>query len=85
MPPARRYLALDRYLEAVPPEQQTVSLTFADLEALLGRPLPPSALLAHFWGSSAVGRSNWERSGFAAKLDRLGPLVTFTRRPLRVL
>ncbi len=85
MPPARKYLPLNRYLESLDPEQSTASLTFAEIEEKLGAALPPSAWLAHYWAGSSVARYNWERSGFAAKLDRLGRLVVFTRRPLRII
>jgi len=83
MPPARKYLPLSLYLEAVTPAQASIALTFTELEAILGSSLPPSAWLAHYWAGSSVARYNWERSGFVAKLDRLGRLVVFTRRPLR--
>ena len=85
MPPARKYLPLNRYLESAEPQQMSVSLTFAEMEQILGSPLPPSAWLAHYWTGSTVARYNWERSGYAAKLDRLGRLVTFTRRPPRAI
>jgi len=85
MPPARKYLPLNRYLEQVPSADQTVSLTFAEMEKILGASLPPSAWLSHYWAGSSVARYNWERSGFAAKLDRLGRLVVFTRRPQRLV
>ncbi len=85
MPPARKYLPLNRHLEALSPDTETVSLTFKQMEEILGSALPPSAWLAHYWAGSSVARYNWERSGFGAKLDRLGRLVVFTRRPPRVL
>jgi hypothetical protein len=80
MAPARKYLPLDRYLEALPPEEQAVRLTFEELERLLGRPLPPSATLSYFWSGSSVARWNWEWSGFKARLDHRGRAVEFTRR-----
>jgi hypothetical protein len=85
MPPARKYLPLNRYLEAIPADTQSVCLTFAQMEEILGSELPPSAWLAHYWAGSSVARYNWERSGFGAKLDRLGRLVVFTRRPPRII
>jgi hypothetical protein len=85
MPPARKYLPLNRYLEHVSPNETSVSLTFSEMEEILGATLPPSAWLAHYWAGSSVARYNWERSGFAARLDRLGRLVVFTRRPQRVV
>jgi hypothetical protein len=85
MPPARKYLPLNRYLEDLDPQQPTATLTFVEIEEKLGSALPPSAWLAHYWAGSSVARYNWERSGFAAKLDRLERLVVFTRRPLRII
>jgi hypothetical protein len=85
MPPARKYLPLNRHLEAVDSGKATVALTFTEMEEILGSALPPSAWLAHYWAGSSVARYNWERSGFSAKLDRLGRLVVFTRRPMRVI
>ncbi len=85
MPPARKYLPLNRYLENLEPDQATATLTFTEIEEMLGSVLPPSARLAHYWAGSSVARYNWERSGFAARLDRLGRLVVFTRRPLRII
>lgn len=84
MPPARKYLPLNRYLEQLDPNQETVSITFTEIEEILGSALPPSAWLSHYWAGSSVARYNWERSGFGARLDRLGRLVVFTRRPPRV-
>jgi hypothetical protein len=83
MPPPRKYLPLNRYLEALPPDRPAESITFAKLEEILGAQLPPSAWLAHYWAGSSVARYNWERSGFSARLDRLGRLVVFTRKPPR--
>lgn len=83
MPPARKYLPLNLYLEAIAADQASIALTFQEVEQILGSSLPPSAWLTHYWAGSSVARYNWERSGFAAKLDRLGRLVVFTRRPPR--
>jgi hypothetical protein len=80
MAPARKYLPLDRYLEALPPEEQGVRLTFEQLEQLIGHALPPSAGLSYFWSGSSVARWNWEWSGFKARLDHRGRAVEFTRR-----
>jgi hypothetical protein len=85
MPPARKYLPLNRHLEQFGSEVENVSITFKEMEQILGSSLPPSAWLAHYWAGSSVARYNWERSGFGAKLDRLGRLVVFTRRPMRII
>jgi hypothetical protein len=80
---ARKFLALLDYLEALAPAQDAVRFTFAQLEALLGAPLPPSALLRTYWTSRTLAHYNWEFSGFGAKLDRAGPAVVFTRQARR--
>jgi hypothetical protein len=77
----RRYLPLLDALDALPAAEPRLCLSFAELEALLGHPLPESAHVPSFWTGSAVAQRNWERSGFTARLDRVGPAVTFTRLP----
>src|SRR5437899_2057597 len=81
MPP-RKYLALNRYLETLSPDHHSVALTFAELETLLGSPLPASKVLPHYWSTGFIARYNWNLSGFTAKLDRLERRVIFTRRPV---
>ena len=83
LPRPRKYLPLLRYLEALSPAQQTVSLTFAELETLLGNLLPASAWMQSYWTASSIARTNWERSGFTATLDRIERRVIFTRRVAR--
>jgi hypothetical protein len=80
MAPARKYGPLNRYLEALPAEQQSVTLTFAALEALLGGPLPATAQQTTFWARGSMARRNWQFSGFTALLDRVRHRVIFTRR-----
>src|ERR1039457_6035956 len=82
MAPARKYLALDRYLESLPARQQVVLLTFQELEALLQQPLPASALVSGFWTSGRVAHWNWELSGFKARLNHNARTVEFRRRSL---
>lgn len=79
MPQARKYLPLTRYLEQIAADEPTVTLSFGEIEQLLGAALPPSAWLPHYWSGSSVARSNWERCGFVAKLDRLQRQVVFSR------
>jgi hypothetical protein len=80
MSPARKYEPLLRYLAALPPDQQTVTLTFAELEQLLQFPLPASAWTDAYWATSAVARKYWQPQGFTATLARGTWRVTFTRR-----
>jgi len=77
MPVPRKYLPLDWYLAQLPGDQTSVTLSFTDLEALLGAPLPQS-LQSGPGGYCAT--QYWWRSGFNAKLDRVDRTVTFTRR-----
>lgn len=79
--PRGRYNPLLNALDALPAAQPSVRFSFAALETLLGSPLPPIASIGTYWSSSRVARSNWQRSGFVARLDRAGPAVIFTRRP----
>jgi hypothetical protein len=83
MAPLRKYVALDRYLESLPADQQAVLLTFDELEQLVGHPLPASALISYFWAGSYVARWNWEWSGFKARLNQNARAVEFSRRPLK--
>jgi hypothetical protein len=76
-----RYAPLLAYLDAVPPEEPWVRMTFAAIEALIVAPLPASAQRPDYWTSSQVARLNWQRIGWAARLDRAAGVVTFTRPP----
>jgi hypothetical protein len=81
MPPPRVYLPLLNYLAALPAAPGAVTLSFAELEAILGFSLPASArALTFYWRTSNAARLNWNREGWDAHLDRLGHAVTFTRR-----
>lgn len=68
--------------------QAEVTLTFADIEALLGGPLPQSARTSRAWWSNrsrgAVQASAWMGAGYHAEaVDLAGEQVTF-RQPGRV-
>jgi hypothetical protein len=69
-----KYVFLQRYLLALPPDVQEVALTFLEIKAILGTPLPRSALLPEYWTASTVAQ-NWPQVGFAAQL-LLGSGVT---------
>lgn len=80
MPPYDPYLLVRQYLAALPVGQHTVMLTFAELAALRGRPLPLTARLDSFyWSRGSVARHNWQALGWAATLDRQARTVTFRR------
>lgn len=74
------YRALTRYLEQLPAEQDGVELSFAELERILGAPLPSRALLSRFWSHSETARRNWQRSGYSARLLPGQAAVRFTRQ-----
>ncbi len=75
-----RYAPLLDYLEALPAAQGEVQLSFAEIETLIGGPLPRTATAPEFWTSSHTARLNWRRSGFDARLLWPGPSVRFSRR-----
>ena len=76
----RKYLPLTRFLEELPQEQNSTSLTFGEIEKLLGARLPASAWLSHYWVRSSVSRDNWEACGFTARLVRGSRTIEFHRR-----
>lgn len=76
----RKYLPLTRFLEELPREQGSTSLTFGEIEQILGARLPASAWLSHYWIRSSVSRDNWEACGFTARLVRGARTVEFHRR-----
>ena len=87
MPPVgpRKYDPLAAYLAALPVETTTVTLTLAEIEALIGAPLPASAWLPSWWVNAAVGQPQvraWSAAGRRAvqlHLRQTPPSVTFVR------
>jgi hypothetical protein len=79
----RKYDPLIRYLTALPAE--AVTLTFAELEAIIGAPLPEAARQRSYWANSRRGQFTgppWLRAGWrVARTDlrRAEPAVTFAR------
>ena len=87
MPPRygpRKYDPLAAYLAALPADE--VTLTFAEIEAIVGAPLPATARLSSFWSTTPrllVARP-WLRAGWRvarAHLRSESPAVTFRRVP----
>ena len=87
----RKYAPLRDYLAALPAEVDGVTFTFAELEALLGAPLPATGRTAQFWvnrrrGLDASSQARaWQGAGWrvaAVSLARPGT-VTFARLPSR--
>ena len=50
---ASRYQPLGDYLAALPPETTRITLTLAEMEAILGDPLPRHASTAVWWSNTA--------------------------------
>jgi hypothetical protein len=76
-----RYAPLVAYIAACP--SAPVRLTFAEIEAILGRPLAVSAQVApHFWRDAHTQRfvADLRALGWEAHLDIRGRAVEF-RRP----
>jgi hypothetical protein len=76
-----KYAPIGRYLNAQ--EADEVELTFAQIESILGFPLPSSARGHDAWwqgGSTHSQTLGWEDSGWSlAHLDRRGKRVSFHR------
>jgi hypothetical protein len=78
-----RYQPLADYLVGQPARTVQVTLTLAEIEALLGVPLPPSAWRADWWSNTPTLRYNpwlsvgWRVTGRSFRLAV--PTVTFTR------
>ena len=47
-----RYQPLAAYLAGLPPETTRVTLSFPEIEAILGEPLPPSAAIVRWWSNT---------------------------------
>jgi len=81
MPPRgfSHYRALAEYL-AIRPEHE-ITCTVAEIEAILGMPLPPTAFTNHAWWTDA-GLAHvrlWRALGWRASLDRRNQCVHFAR------
>jgi hypothetical protein len=78
-----KYAPLTRYLAGLTVEE--VTLTFAEIERILGTALPPSARSPSFWSTSRYGVFRvqpWVRVGWQmarTQLQNATPAVTFVR------
>ncbi len=86
---ATPYARLGDHLAAQPPRVDRVTLPFAAIEALLGRPLPPTARdpgwRGRNWWTRPDGQhyawDGWVTVGWeVAAVDRAAETVTFARR-----
>jgi len=73
-----KYEPLRRYLLTVP--SGTVTLSFAEVAALVGSGLPASAELRGWWYQAGPHRRAWEAAGWRlVRVDRSQQRVTFVR------
>ena len=87
MPPRpgpRKYDPLTAYLAALAADE--VTLTFAEIEAIIGTALPPSARTSRFWTNVTAGvhrsAQAWRRAGWRVvrtQMHSKPPAVTFAR------
>ena len=78
------YQPLGDYLAALPPETTSVTLTFPEMEAILGESLPMGAGKAAWWANTRTPANirPWRRAGWRAvqlHLRQTPPSVTFVR------
>jgi hypothetical protein len=81
----RRYAPLGRYLRNLPPSQNTVTISFDDVETIIDAELPRSATAHHhqWWANQSQGSRapHWDAAGF--KVDHVElkkRLVRFARK-----
>jgi len=81
----RKYEPLRRYLAEYPGDR--VTLTLAEIEAIVGAPLPVSARTRAFWANTRSQRpaqlQAWWSAGWrvaGTRLRQATPAVTFARR-----
>ena len=84
---SRKYHPLAAYLAGLPPETETVTLSFPEIEALIGEPLPPTARARPWWSNiRGMTPRPWFVAGWQVarcELHTPAPAVTFERRPPR--
>ena len=80
-----KYYALEQYLERS--ESPTITLTFEDIERILGEPLPASARkYAAWWANSSEGHSHanaWLNAGVKVEQVKLGEFVVFSKQSVK--
>ena len=87
-PGPSKYEPLRAYLASLPPDITELTLALAEIEAIIGAPLPAGARAHDFWANhrdafwSAPQMRAWRAAGWyvaARSLRRLPPSVTFAR------
>jgi hypothetical protein len=85
MAPYAPYERLGAWLAAQPGERVPLTLTFAEVEQVLGHRLPPSAWCSSSWWQHAEQRQQapgraWRAAGWQLEaVDHQDAVVTFTR------
>jgi hypothetical protein len=84
---ASKYAPLNAFLAALPAAATSVVLTPADVEAIIGEPLPAGAATRMWWRTSSTrnGWSAWRGAGWEvtqATMRTARPTITFTRLPV---
>jgi hypothetical protein len=74
------YQPLADFLAAQPPATATVTLTIAEVEALVGTPLPVSAWARTWWSTARQGRTAGERPWVAVGWRVAGTASGWRRR-----
>ena len=78
----RKYTPLGTYLAGQPAGVATLALTLAEVERLVGAPLPSAGWTRGFWANVATVprcRSWLEAGWYVARYDRWRGVVTFAR------
>jgi hypothetical protein len=84
-PEFRKYLPLDAWFGQLPPSTEQVALTFDRVEAILGTPLPRSAIRLRTWWTNVrpriqSHRTAWLNHGWrVAEFDQQARWVKFVR------
>ena len=85
MSPKSKYYPLFNYLQQQP-DTDLLELSFAEIQAILGRPLPPSAQTMRAWWANASRTAqaiSWQEAGWLVdSVDFETQLVIF--RPARI-
>ncbi len=85
-----KYQPLAEFLAAQPAETGTVTLTLADVETVIGAPLPSAAWTSTWWTNSGVRSHHapWVAAGWrvaSRSLRRAPGTITFERLPPETL
>ncbi|MHB8577589.1 MAG: DUF7662 domain-containing protein [Dehalococcoidia bacterium] len=84
MPPKEKYAPLGSHLRPLAAEHSDVTLTFAEIERIIGTSLPRGAMNPPFWqgvnGKPPSRARAWISAGFVAQPDPVRSRVRFHRQ-----